>query len=146
MRCERNATIICLLILLFLLGAGCDRKPAAEQPAAPAQPQTQTNAGVVDIDQPISEVEAEAETMSVDNLKATALKYKEAILAKQADLEKLAAKVKEIPVMEALGQEAQALKTDLSNVEDTLAALKERFQVYYNKLKEKGADLSALQL
>jgi hypothetical protein len=84
--------------------------------------------------------------MSVDSLKAAALKYKEAILAKQGDLEKLAAKIKEIPITEALGQEAKTLKTDFQNLETSVKALKVRFQVYYDTLKEKGGDLSGLAL
>ena len=47
----------------------------------------------------------------------------------------------------ALGiQEAKTLKTELQNIETSLKALKERFQVYYDTIKEKGGDLSNLTL
>jgi len=82
--------------------------------------------------------------MSVENLRAMALKYKEAILAKQTEIQKVADKLKEIPVADALGQEAKQLKTDLQNLETSLKALKDRFQVYYDTLKTKGGDLSGL--
>lgn len=156
MRLERNVIVCCLLAFSLLVVAGCGKKTDEDKPASPARAETveaeklaseaQAEAETVDIEKPVSEVQAEAETMSVENLKATALKYKEAILAKQGTVAELAAKIKEIPVGEALGQEAQSLKTDLKEVESALAALKERFQVYYDTLKEKGGDLSGLEL
>ena len=144
MRFERNAVLSCLLALVLLVAIGCDKKTDQDQP--PTTTRSETKAPAVAADTPVSEVQAEADTMSVENLKATALKYKDAIIAKQADIEKLAAKVKEIPLTEALGDEAKTLKADLQNLETDLKALKDRFQVYYNKLKEKGADVAGLTL
>jgi predicted nucleic acid-binding Zn-ribbon protein len=72
--------------------------------------------------------------------------YKEAIAAKNSDLEKLTAKLKEIPVTEMLGDEAKELKADIDNLNKSISALKERFEVYYQKLKEQGGDLSGLQV
>lgn len=172
MRCEKRRVVWGFLVVSLLVAVGCREEnpegtppsapPAQTQtpPAAPAQGQAQPQAPTqvqpqapaqvqaagVELDKSVSEIQAQAQAMSVDNLKATALKYKEAILAKQAELEKLAAKVKEIPLAQALGDEAKTLKTDLAAVETSLKALKERFQVYYSALKEKGADLSALAL
>jgi hypothetical protein len=119
----------------------------APQAAAPqaAAPQPSLAQGLaVDTTKPLSEVQAQADTMSVDSLKATALEYKDAILAKQADLEKLGAKIKDIPITQALGQEATGLKTDYQNLSTSLKSLKDRFQIYYDTLKKKGGDLSNL--
>jgi hypothetical protein len=154
--------MLCVLVLALCLAAGCGKEPVADQPQDTAAPQTQgtqtqqpqaapaapaqAQAAAVDIQKPIAELEAAAQNMSVDDLKATALKYKDAILSKQPEVEKLLAKIKEIPITEALGQEAKTLKTDLQNLESTVGALKERYQVYYAKLKEKGADLTGLAL
>lgn len=144
MKSEKHNVVSCLLILSLFMAVGCERKTEE------GTPQSTTGAGTravsVDIEKPVAEVQAEAQTMSVDSLKAAALKYKEAILAKQGEIERLAAKVKEIPITEALGQDAKTLKTDLQSLEATLGALKARFQVYYDTLKEKGADLSGLTL
>lgn len=167
MRLERNSILSCLCVFLLLTTVGCSKKadegesasiPSTEteagtvdvaMPVNEAQAEVKTvkvedSAGTVDIEKPITEVQAEAKTMSVENLKATALKYKEAILGQQDKIEAVSAKIKEIPMVEALGKEAQTLKTDLQDLGSSLTLLKDRFQVYYDTLKEKGGDLSGL--
>ena len=54
--------------------------------------------------------------------------------------------IKAIPITEALGEEAKSLKADLEELNSSLKALKERFDVYYNKLVELKADVSSLKL
>lgn len=161
-----HMTLCCLSAVTLLAIAGCAKKaePGSPAPATPTKAQTpvpvdtaaatKTQAPAapslalpaVDTTTPVSEVQAQAQTMSVENLKAMALKYKQAIVDKQAQVEKLMAKLKEIPLTEALGKEAQTLKVDLQNLQGTVTALKERFQVYYNTLKEKGASLAGLEI
>ena len=126
MKIVRNAVICCLIALCLFAILGCGKK--------------------ADENKPISEVKAEAEKMDTDGLRAMALSYKEAIAAKSDDLEKLTAKLKDIPVTEMLGAEAKSLKADMENLEKSVSALKERFEVYYQKLKDTGGDLSGLQL
>ena len=99
-----------------------------------------------DENKPISEAKAEAEKMSVADLKAMAMKYKDAIDAKKADVEKITAKLKEIPVTQMLGEESKKLKADIDNLTKSLSALKERFQIYYDQLKAKGGEVSGLQI
>jgi len=126
------------------ISLGCSKKSG--EPTAPSaqetQAQTQAPAASVDTEKPVAEIQAQTETMSVDALKATAIKYKDAITAKQAEIEKVVAKIKEIPITQALGQEAKTVKTDLQNLQTSLQALKDRFQVYYEALKKKGGELS----
>ena len=92
----------------------------------------------------LAAVKAEAERMDAGELRSMALKYKEAMEAKQAEVDKLAAKLKEIPLTEALGKEAKALKSDMEELKKSVSALKERMDVYVAKLKEKGGDTSGL--
>jgi len=99
-----------------------------------------------DENKPISEVKAEAEKMDTDGLRDMAMVYQKSIAAKKGELEKLTAKLKDIPVTEMMGEEAKALKADVDNLNKSLSALKERFEVYYQKLKEQGGDLSGLQI
>lgn len=126
MKIVRNAVICCLIALCLFVILGCGKK--------------------ADENKPISEVKAEAEKMDTDGLRAMAMAYKEAIAAKSGDLEKLTAKLKDIPVTEMLGAEAKSLKADVENLEKSVSALKERFEVYYQKLKDAGGDISGLQL
>lgn len=126
MKNVRNITFYCLLALCSLALLGCGKK--------------------ADETKPISEVQAEAEKMNLKQLRSMALKYKEAILAKQEDIERIGAELKKIPVAEMLGEEAKGLKTDIENLSKSTTALKERFEIYYNKLKEKGGDLSGLEI
>jgi hypothetical protein len=99
-----------------------------------------------DESKPMSEVKAEAEKMDTAKLRSMAQQYKSSLTAKKAEVDKLMAKVKEIPVTEALGEEAKKLKADIENVQKSVTAIQERFAVYYEKLKEKGGDLSGLEL
>ncbi len=122
----RNITLYCLLALCSLALTGCAKK--------------------ADEKKPISEVEAEAEKMSPDELRSMALKYKEAIMAKRADVEKMTAELKKIPVTEMLGEKAKGLKTDIDNLNESVSALKARFDIYYNTLKEKGGDVTDLKI
>lgn len=122
----RSVTIYCLVCLLILSMAGCGKK--------------------ADEDKPIGEVKAEADKMSIDELRDIALKYKDAILAKQSEIDKVMAQLKEIPITKTLGEEAKGLKADIENLTKSTNALKERFQIYYNKLKEQGGDVSGLKI
>ncbi|HBG77232.1 MAG TPA: hypothetical protein DDW84_00070 [Phycisphaerales bacterium] len=103
-------------------------------------------AGKADESKPIADVQADAQKMDVAQLTAMATKYKDAITAKKADVDKVMAKIKEIPLADAMGKEAGALKQDVDALATSIKALKERFDVYYGKLVEKGADVSGLSI
>ena len=122
----KNVILCCLLILCPLAVFGCGKK--------------------ADENKPLSEVTTEAEKMDTDGLRAMAMAYKEAIAAKKGDLEKLTAKLKDIPVTEMLGEEAKGLKADMENLEKSVSALQDRFKIYYDKLKEENGDLSGLEI
>ena len=122
----RNITICCLLVLLVAALSGCGSK--------------------ADEGKPISDVKAEAEKMDVDQLRDMAMQYKDAIVAKKADVAEITAKLKEIPITELLGKEAKSIKADIDDLNKSASALKERFQVYYNNLKAKDGDLSGLKI
>jgi len=135
----------------MLMTLGCSKHHDEEKAAAPGagtgtKPAAPAQAVAVDADvqKPVNEVQTQAQGMSVDSLKATVLAYKNAIATKQGEVEKLVAKIKEIPLTEALGEQAKTLKGDLANLETSVKALKDRFQVYYDALKQKGGDLSGL--
>ena len=125
MKTVRNVTF-CLLVVCFFALFGCGKK--------------------ADESKPLNEVKAEAEKMSVEKLRSMALTYKDAIMAKKSEVEKVAGKLKDIPVAKMLGDEARELKTEIEALNKSVSDLKERFQIYYGKLKEKGGNLSGLEL
>jgi polyhydroxyalkanoate synthesis regulator phasin len=94
--------------------------------------------GGADTETPVADLESEASTMSVDDLKAKALEYKDAIEAKMQEIEPITEKLKEIPLTEKMGEEAQALQSDIAALTQDVSALKERLAVYIDALKEQG--------
>jgi len=124
MKSAKNIILDFVLVACLIAAVGCGKK--------------------ADENKPISEVKAEAEKMNTDELRSAAMAYKKAIEAKEGDVEKLAAKLKDIPVTEMLGEKAKSLKVDMERLQQSVSALQERFQIYYDKLKEKGGDVSGL--
>ena len=143
MRIRTYVTLSCLAVLSGLALMGCVKK--VDKSSSTTQTGTAAGGNVTaDAEKPMADVQAQAQTMSVADLRSTALQYKQAISLQQDDLQKVMAQVKEIPLTEALGEKAKSLKAEVQKIESTIKALTERFQVYYNKLKEKGGDLSGL--
>ena len=99
-----------------------------------------------DENKPVSEVKAEADGMDAAALREMAIAYKEKIIAKKSEAEKIMVKLKEIPVTNLLGEEAKGLKADIETLNTSISNLKKRFQIYYNKLKDKNGDLSGLNI
>jgi len=126
MKANLTVVLYCVLIACSVVILGCGKS--------------------ADESKPMSEVKAEAEKMSTADLQAAAKSYMDAALAKKGEVEKLTAKLREIPVAQMMGDEAKKIKAEVDTVTKSLSALKERFQVYYDKLKEKGIDVSALKI
>ena len=126
MNITKNNILCFLLVLISLALCGCGKK--------------------ADENKPIGEVKAEAEKMSIEKLRSMAINYKEAITAKKGEVEKLASKLKDIPLTKIMSDEAKGLKADIDDLNKSVNALKERFDIYCEKLKEKGGDLSDLQI
>ena len=100
----------------------------------------------VDENKPIAEIKAEAVKMNVEQLRSIAMKYKDALMAKQDEVTKLTDSLAKIPLTEKLGEEAQALTGDIDNLMKSVSALRERFQIYYDQIKQKGGELKDLTL
>jgi hypothetical protein len=126
-------------ILGVVMAGGCKSK--SDTPKAP--PVTK---GGVDENKSIADIKAEIEKMDQTQLKDMALKYKKAIEAKTGDITKLADKIKQIPLTEALGPDASKLKTELETITKSVAALKERLNLYIGKLKEMKVETKEFEI
>jgi len=147
MRIRTYVVLSCLVAFSGLTLVGCGKK--ADKSAGPSAPPASGGTAVnvtADVEKPVPEVEKQAQTMSVPDLRATAAQYAQAISVKKDDLQKVLAQVKELPLAEALSEKAKNLKAEAQKIETSIKSLTDRFQVYYNKLKEKGADLSGLAI
>ena len=136
MKPVKSITLLCLLVLCSVTVLGCSEKK-------------ETVVGTdlkIDENKPISEVKAEAEKMDAGQLRAAALKYKEATEAKNAEVDKLAKELMQSMVADKSGDKAKDLNARMSALNKSAEALAEQFQVYYDKLKAKGGDLSGLDL
>jgi hypothetical protein len=142
MKMRTCLTLSCLIAVSALAMVGCAKKDKVP-PAQTAAPAASVSA-TADVQKPLADVQAQAQTMSVADLRSTAVQYQQALTAQQGDLQKVLTQAKEIPLTDALGEKAKTLKTQAQKIESSVKALTERFQVYYNKLKEKGGDLSGL--
>ena len=120
--------VVCIALAVFGVGvlAGCSEK--------------------ADESKPLSEVKAEAQELDTGKLRDMAMKYKDAIVTKQKEVTELNDKLKEIPVTEIAGEEAKKLNESVAELAKSVKALTERFDVYYNALKDKKGDLSGLEL
>ena len=113
--------------------------------------------GKVDENTPIEQVKAEAaklfEAKNIDKLKSVALNLKEQIVDKTEELKPISDKISQIDITKLIGPEAdkvkkelETLKTEAGQIRETISSLKDRFQIYYDKLIELKADISDIKL
>jgi hypothetical protein len=149
--------------------AGCKKKSPPTPPAEPSGQETtsmldsvkkaadetvqKTTTAVkeaftmdIDLDKAVADLKAEAAKMDVEALTNVAMKYKDAIMEKQAALKPLVDKLAAIPIAEKMGTEAKALTAEIKTLTDAIAPLKERFTVYLDAIKAKSGDISKLAL
>lgn len=136
MKAVKSITFLCLLVLCSLAVVGCSKK---KETVIPTDQKTDEN-------KPISQVKAEAEKMDAGQLRAAALKCKESLEAKSAEVDKLAKELMQSMVADKSGDKVKDLNARMSALNKSAEALGEQFQVYYDKLKEKGGDLSGLDI
>jgi len=122
----KSLPLLCLFLGLALVAAGCGKK--------------------TDENKSISQVQAEAGKMSVDQLRTAALECKNALMAKEGELSKLEEKVKMLTSDKIISSEGQKLTTDIKSAGRSIVDLTERLKIYVDKIKEKGGDVSGLNL
>lgn len=99
-----------------------------------------------DPNKPIDQIKKEVQTMSAADLESTAAAYVKEIKAQRAELNKITDEMKGLSIKEIFSDKSKSIKNRLTKVQTKAGALLERYQIYVNKLNEKGADLSKVQL
>ncbi len=150
-----------LALSLAVMGvAGCKKEPAPsateqQEPTgvtkdivAATEKAAESMAAAVGFDagKSLDQVKAEVAKMDVKQLTAAATACKDAFVAKQLDLAKITEQLKNIPMAEKMGAEAQKLTGEAKTIQEALANIQAQLAVYVGKLKELGADTSALQV
>jgi len=135
MKISKNVVLFVMLAAIIAL-SGCGKKSGS----------IGGKSASVDENKPISEVKAEADKMSVDQLREMAMKYRDAIKEKNAQADKVMAKLREAGAGAAMTEEFDKIKDEIAALSKSLGALKQRFGVYYDKLTLAKADVSDLKL
>ena len=99
-----------------------------------------------DLNQSVQEIKTKVADFDKTQVLAYANEYKTVILEKKDELAALTEKLKGLSMTEMVGEKGKALKGQLTQYSDQLGALKDRYSIYLDKLKEYGVDLSAYGL
>ena len=99
----------------------------------------------IDLGQSVAAVKAKAANMDVAELKAMALKYKQAMKDKQVEVNKVMSEIGKVD-LSAAGKKVDKVKVDIDEIMKSVGTLKKHYDVYLGKLKELGADISDVKL
>ena len=89
-----------------------------------------------DEDKTPEQIKQEIVNMDVAKIQSIIADYQEAIADKTAELEKEAAKLKEIKITEMFGEEAKAIKNNMADITKSLDKLKDNMKAYSEGLKK----------
>ncbi|OQA51706.1 MAG: hypothetical protein BWY44_00909 [Candidatus Omnitrophica bacterium ADurb.Bin292] len=122
----RRKTLQILLVILGLLTVmnGCTRK--------------------VDSERSIDKIKKDIEVMSVAELEDYAMAYVSAIQSQRAQIQKIQEKIRKVPIEKFFSN--QALQNDIKKVGRKAEALYVRYLLYVTALKQKGGDVTKVQL
>ena len=93
----------------------------------------------------IEEVAADAKEMAVERVRKMAEQYRDAIASSQQTLRDLTEKFVALTDAEKNGPQGQIFKTLIDQVHGSITLMKERFQVYFDQLKELSGDVTGLE-
>jgi len=99
-----------------------------------------------DTRKPVDQIKAEVQTMSVNDLEAFAKAYAGEIASKKTEVGKIGDQIKALTVSDLMGDKAKNIKDNLSAISGEVEALTVRYQLYADKFREKGGDVSKIQI
>lgn len=121
-----QTSVLAVLLTLVLCAYGCGKK--------------------TDLNKPIEQVKAEAQTMSAAELEKTAQAYVREINRKKAELGKVTEELKKLSPKDLLSEKSKSIKERASRIGSEAGELTGRYDVYARKFAEKGGDLSRIKL
>ena len=130
----RRLILLCLLAVCVVF-SGC-KKSENSTDSSPQADETIS----------LETIKANIQNMDAEQIRQKALEYKDAILAKKDQVSQLIENHDDVPLTEKLGDEAKGLMSEINALNDSVSALKSRFDIYYDKLKELNADTSGLNI
>lgn len=96
----------------------------------------------VDLSKTLEVIKEEVKTMDVEQIKKTALNYVAEIEKYSPKVEAVADKLKQVPLTKLMGEEAKGYKDEIAMLTKDIQALTARLNIYNEKLKEYGVDIS----
>lgn len=97
-----------------------------------------------DLKKPLEAIRQEAAETDLAQLKEIALRYKQMLSEKQAEIKLISDKLARIPLKERLSTDAQSLATELKTLAAPVEAIKERLQIYVKAIQARGGDPAGL--
>lgn len=91
----------------------------------------------VNENKPVAEVKAEAAKMDAKQLEAKVEACKKFIEGQKAEVEKVMAKIKEIPLTEMLGDKAKNLKAEADKIGESISKVSAQLEAYAKELEAK---------
>ena len=143
---RQMAVVLGCVLAIYIVLSGCENKSDEEKTVQNLVDKSKKMAEDVQKDVKDAKVDMSKEVKKVSEkelakLRAEVSKYKDQIASKEAELKKLSAQLKEIPVTEMLGDKAKKLKGDIDSLNKVIKQLKEQYDLFNNKLKEQGGGL-----
>jgi hypothetical protein len=149
---EKLMKKICVILAVAICFGltGCKKSTPEEQsPAEQAgelvKAEVEQTVGV-DMTSTLDKLMEQAKSMSVDELKATAEKYKAQYLSMKNELTAKNEVLSKLIEDKKFGPEVQGLGNDVEILKSTLSSLKERMMIYVDALKAQGVDISSFTL
>lgn len=103
-------------------------------------------AGKADPKKPIQQIKKEVEMMSVKELQSAAEAYAQKLRNQHAEVVKITERMKTISVEEIFSKKTKPIKDRFLSIQVESSALFQRYQIYINKLQEKGVDTSQIRV
>lgn len=131
MKAARKIALLSLVVLCCFIVFGCSKDDEGDSSTTP--------------DKSIAKVKADAEKMDVKQLRAAALKCKAALDAKTAESEEKAQELIK-SLANDKPEERTKLSAEMTELNNAAEALLVQLNAYVAQIKEKGGDVSGLEL